>query len=80
MTWMISFVKICQLIQSFKQDGASHFRLKGAEQNQKYVLPPIKLYTYCCKDLRPRNNIDAREHFMTGEILGYKISCIISVF
>jgi hypothetical protein len=30
-TWMLSFVKICQPIQNYKQDRASHFRLKGGD-------------------------------------------------
>ena len=39
MTCMLGFVKIFQLIQSCKQDGASHFRLKGGEQDQKHSPP-----------------------------------------
>jgi len=53
-TCILGFVKIFQLIQICKQDGDSHFRLKGGEQDKKYVLPPIKLCTNCCKNLRLR--------------------------
>jgi hypothetical protein len=46
MTWICD-----QLIQSCKQDGASHFYLKGREQDQKYVHHRINLYTCCYKDV-----------------------------
>jgi len=40
LTWILSFVKICQRIQKCKQDGASHYCFQRGEQDKKNVSYP----------------------------------------